>query len=90
MKSIYFEKDDILHIRGSDKTIVREVSEGWHTNDKATDSQHIHLADLASAEPDEVRGGVVLDFDSSGALHGIDVQHASEPARAQPNCRCRP
>jgi hypothetical protein len=32
MKSIYFEKDDILHIRVSDKVIVREVSQDWHTN----------------------------------------------------------
>ncbi len=32
MKSIYFEKDDILHIRMSDKAIVREVSQDWHTN----------------------------------------------------------
>ena len=32
MKSIYFEKDDILHIRVSDKAIGREVSPDWHTN----------------------------------------------------------
>ncbi|WP_394757536.1 DUF2283 domain-containing protein [Rhodoferax sp.] len=32
MKSIYFEKDDILEIRASDKPIVREVSQDWHTN----------------------------------------------------------
>jgi hypothetical protein len=32
MKSIYFEKDDILHIRVSDKAIVREVSQDSHTN----------------------------------------------------------
>jgi len=32
MKSIYFAKDDILHIRVSDKAIVREVSQDWHTN----------------------------------------------------------
>jgi Protein of unknown function (DUF2283) len=32
MKSIYFEKDDILQIRVSDKPIVREVSQDWHTN----------------------------------------------------------
>ena len=32
MKSIYFENDDILQIRVSDKQIVREVSQGWHTN----------------------------------------------------------
>jgi hypothetical protein len=32
MKSIYFENDDILQIRMSDKHIVREVSQDWHTN----------------------------------------------------------
>ncbi len=32
MKSIYFETDDILQIRVSDKAIVREVSQDWHTN----------------------------------------------------------
>lgn len=46
--------------------------------DKATDSLYIHLTDRASVESDEVRGGVVLDFDANGALVGIDVQHASE------------
>ena len=32
MKSIYFENDDILQIRVSDKQIVREVSQDWYTN----------------------------------------------------------
>ena len=32
MKSIYSENDDILQIRVSDKAIVREVSQDWHTN----------------------------------------------------------
>ncbi len=32
MKTTYFEEDDILEIRVSDKPIVREVSQGWHTN----------------------------------------------------------
>jgi Protein of unknown function (DUF2283) len=32
VKSIYFEKDDILQIRMSDKPIVRETSQDWHTN----------------------------------------------------------
>jgi Protein of unknown function (DUF2283) len=32
VKSIYFEKDDILQIRVSDKPIVRETSQDWHTN----------------------------------------------------------
>ena len=31
MKSIYFENDDILQVRVSDKPIVREVSQDWHT-----------------------------------------------------------
>jgi uncharacterized protein YuzE len=48
--------------------------------DKATDSLYIHLADRASVESDEVKDGVVLDFDANGALVGIDVQHASERA----------
>ena len=32
MKSIYFENDDILQIRVTEKQIVREVSQDWHTN----------------------------------------------------------
>jgi Protein of unknown function (DUF2283) len=32
MKSIYFESDDILQIRVSDKPIMREISQGWNTN----------------------------------------------------------
>ena len=32
MKSLYFENDDILQIRVSDKPIVREVSQDWQTN----------------------------------------------------------
>ena len=31
-KSIYFADDDILQIRLSDKPIVREVSQDWHTH----------------------------------------------------------
>jgi hypothetical protein len=32
MKSTYFDTDDILSIRVSDKPIVREVSQSWHIN----------------------------------------------------------
>ena len=32
MKSTYFDADDILSIRVSDKPIVREVSQSWHIN----------------------------------------------------------
>jgi len=44
--------------------------------DKATDSLYIHLADRESVDSDEVKDGVVLDFDANGALVGIDVQAA--------------
>jgi hypothetical protein len=33
---------------------------------KATDSLYIHLADCASVEFNEVKDGVVLDFDANG------------------------
>ncbi len=48
--------------------------------DAATDSLYIHLADRPSVNSDEVVDGVVLDYDASGALVGIDVQHASQKA----------
>ena len=48
--------------------------------EKATDSLYIHLADRAAVDSDEVKDGVVLDFDANGALVAIDVQHASERA----------
>lgn len=48
--------------------------------DKATDSLYIHLADRAAVDSDEVKEGVVLDFDANGALVVIDVQHASQRA----------
>ena len=32
MTSIYFENDDILQIRMSNKPIFREVSQDWHAN----------------------------------------------------------
>ena len=47
------------------------------SSDNATDPLYIQLADRASVDSNEVNDGVVLDFDSNGALVGIDVQHAS-------------
>ncbi|WP_309639798.1 DUF2283 domain-containing protein [Methylibium sp.] len=32
MKAVYYEQDDILEIRVSNKPVVREVSQGWNTN----------------------------------------------------------
>ena len=46
--------------------------------DPATDSLYIHLVERSAADSDEVTDGVVLDYDDSGALVGIDVQHASK------------
>lgn len=46
--------------------------------DPKTDSLYIHLSNASSVDSDEVADGVVLDFDSNGALVGIDVQHASQ------------
>lgn len=48
--------------------------------DPGTDSLYIHLVERPAADSDEVTDGVVLDYDASGALVGIDVQHASQRA----------
>ena len=42
-----------------------------------TDSLYIDLADRPSAESREISEGVVLDYDSDGALVGIDIDNAS-------------
>ena len=51
--------------------------------DVKTDSLYIHLSETPSADSDEVADGIVLDFSASGALVGMDVQHASERADIQ-------
>lgn len=55
MKSTYFENDDILQIRVSDKTIVREVSQDWHTN-------------ISYAEDGSIVEIVLLDAKKEGLL----------------------
>ncbi len=42
-----------------------------------TDSLYIDLADRPSAESREISEGIVLDYDSEGALVGIDIDNAS-------------
>jgi len=42
-----------------------------------TDSLYIDLAAGPSADSVEVSKGVVLDYDKSGNLVGIDIDHAS-------------
>ncbi len=45
---------------------------------KETDSLYIDLSEKTSADSQEVAPGIVLDFDDSGKLVGIDIQNASE------------
>jgi uncharacterized protein YuzE len=40
-----------------------------------TKSMYIHLADRASAETEEIREGVTLDFDTEGRLVGIGIDN---------------
>ena len=55
MKSIYFENEDILQLRVSDKPIVREVSQDWHTN-------------ISYAEDGSIVEIVLLDAKKEGLL----------------------
>ena len=55
MKSIYFESNDILQIRVSDKPIVREVSQDWNTN-------------ISYAEDGSIVEIVLLDAKKEGLL----------------------
>lgn len=42
-----------------------------------TDSLYLDLADRPGVDSEEVRLGVVLDFDADNHLVGIDIDHAS-------------
>lgn len=55
MKTTYFEDEDILEIRVSDKPITREVSQGWHTN-------------ISYAEDGSIVEIVLLDAKKEGLL----------------------
>ena len=45
-----------------------------------TDSLYIGLSEKPSTDSTEVAPGVVLDFDESGQLVGIDIDYASKVA----------
>ncbi|MFA5825018.1 MAG: DUF2283 domain-containing protein [Gallionellaceae bacterium] len=62
MHTTYFDEDDILEIRLSDKTIAKEISQNWNT--------HISYAEDGSAV--EV---VLLEARANGA-YPLEVQHA--------------
>ena len=46
-------------------------------NDPAADAMYIRLADGTVADSDEVRDGVVLDYDVNGRVLGIEVLNLS-------------
>jgi len=62
MHTTYFDEDDILVIRLSEKPIVREVSQDWST--------HISYAEDGSAVE-----MVLLEARANGA-YPLEVQHA--------------
>lgn len=43
-----------------------------------TDSLYIDLSSRTSADSHEISDGVIVDYDTSGQMVGIDIQHASE------------
>jgi uncharacterized protein YuzE len=45
---------------------------------KETDSLYIELVDKTSSESREISDGVVIDFDATGNIVGIDVDQASQ------------
>jgi uncharacterized protein YuzE len=49
--------------------------------DKETDTLSIILRQSAVAESDEVRDGLILDYDKSGRLVSIELLDASEQVR---------
>jgi uncharacterized protein YuzE len=48
-----------------------------------TDSLYIDLSEKPSVESREVSEGVVLDYDATGNLVGIDIDHASKKVDLQ-------
>lgn len=48
-----------------------------------TDSLYIDLSEHPSAESREISEGVVLDYDASGNLVGIDIDNASTKVELQ-------
>ncbi|MCS6925447.1 MAG: DUF2283 domain-containing protein [Candidatus Binatia bacterium] len=46
-----------------------------------TDSLYIDLSEQPSVDSQEVSEGVVLDYDASGNLVGIDIDNASQKVR---------
>jgi len=43
-----------------------------------TDSLYIELSEKSSTESQEISEGIVIDYDSEGAIVGIDINNASK------------
>jgi len=43
-----------------------------------TDSLYIDLSAVSSADSQEIADGLVVDYDETGQVVGIDIQHASK------------
>jgi uncharacterized protein YuzE len=48
-----------------------------------TDSLYIDLSEQTSVESREISEGIVLDYDATGNLVGIDIDNASEKVELQ-------
>lgn len=48
-----------------------------------TDSLYIDLSEKTSVESREIAQGVIVDFDESGAIVGIDIDRASKIVNLQ-------
>ena len=48
-----------------------------------TDSLYIHLSDHVSAESLEISEGVVIDYDETGKLVGIDIDNATHKVKLE-------
>jgi uncharacterized protein YuzE len=46
-----------------------------------TDSLYIDLSEQPSVDSQEISEGIVLDYDASGNLVGIDIDNASQKVR---------
>ncbi len=43
-----------------------------------TDSLYIDLSSKTSVDSDEIKQGIVIDYDKDGDVVGIDIDHASK------------
>jgi uncharacterized protein YuzE len=49
--------------------------------DKENDALYFRLNELAIVESEEVRPGLILDFDAEGRVVGIEILHGPKTAR---------